>query len=278
MFRRELSMVVLGSGSKGNATWIGDGTTGVLVDCGLSTRQIFKRMEAVGLQHAPIDAVLVSHEHSDHIGGARVLCNRLRRLQGKSVPFYMTAGTLRGAHPKSRPDAVEEIVPGEMFRVRHFLIDPFSIPHDVRDPVAFRVGVDGVWVGVVTDLGKPTALVERKLTSLSLAVIEFNHDTERLLDGPYPWHLKQRIRSAHGHLSNDQAGSLLTRALEQGCPLRHVVLGHLSDENNTPELARLRCEAALAEAGRDGLISVDVAGQAEPVRPLSVATHPSAGR
>lgn len=273
MFRRDLSVVVLGSGSKGNATWIGDGNCGVLIDCGLSTRQIFKRLDAVGLSHAPIDAVLVTHEHSDHIGGARVLCNRLRRIRGHAVPFYMTAGTLRGAHPKSRPDAVEEVVPGESFSVRHLQVDPFSVPHDVRDPVAFRVGLDGVWAGVITDLGRPTGLVQRKLATLHVAVLEFNHDQQRLVEGPYPWHLKQRIRSAHGHLSNRQAGELLTGALQGASPLRHLVLAHLSEENNTPELAHGHCSEVLEACGRAEQVAVVVAGQAAPLRPIVVPTQ-----
>jgi phosphoribosyl 1,2-cyclic phosphodiesterase len=273
MFRRDLSVVVLGSGSKGNATWIGDGSTGVLIDCGLSTRQIFRRLAEVGLEHAPIDAVLVTHEHSDHIGGARVLCNRLRKMRGRAVPFYMTAGTLRGAHPKSRPDAVEEIVPGQAFSVRHLQVDPFSVPHDVRDPVAFRVGLDGVWAGVITDLGRPTALVERKLASLKVAVLEFNHDQNRLTEGPYPWHLKQRIRSAHGHLSNRQAGTLLSGALAGTSPLRHLVLAHLSEENNTPELALAQCAEVLGAAGRTEQVDVVVATQALPTAPITVSTH-----
>jgi len=265
-------VVVLGSGSKGNATWVGDHTTGVLIDCGLSTKQVLKRLDAVGLGHAPIDAVLVTHEHSDHVGGARVLCNRLRKREGRAVPFYMTAGTLRGTHPRSRPDAVEEIVPGEPFRVRHLAIDPFSIPHDVRDPVAFRVGLDGMWAGVLTDLGRPTALVRRKLATLAVAVLEFNHDTDRLLDGPYPWPLKQRIRSAHGHLSNDQAATLLSEALREGRNLRHIALAHLSEENNTPDLAIARCRQTLTEHDMAGQVQVAVAEQATPLSPMTVST------
>lgn len=270
MFRRDLTVVVLGSGSKGNATWIGDRSTGVLIDCGLSTRQILKRLDQVGLPDAPIDAVLVTHEHSDHVGGARVLCNRLRKRTGRSVPFYMTAGTLRGTHPKSRPDAVEEIVPGEAFQVRHLRVDPFSVPHDVRDPVAFRVGLDGVWAGVVTDLGRPTALVRRKLASLTIGVLEFNHDTRMLLDGGYPWHLKQRIRSAHGHLSNAQAAELLGDALDTEQALKHLALAHLSEENNAPERARASCLDVLTQRGLGDAVTVHVAPQATPLRPMVV--------
>ena len=273
LFRRNLQMVVLASGSKGNATWVGDHTAGVLIDCGISTRQIFARLELLGMVDVPIDAVLVTHEHSDHIGSGRVLCNRLRKRQGRAVPFYMTAGTLAGTHPRCRPDAVEVLRSGERLKVRHLDIESFPVPHDVRDPVGFRVGLDGLWAGVLTDMGRPTALIRERLASLSIAVIEFNHDTDTLLDGPYPWHLKQRIRSSHGHLSNSQASKMLVEAIcakgEQS-PLQHVLLGHLSDENNSPALARRACEQGLAEAGALDRVSVTVAEQARPLAPVVI--------
>lgn len=273
LFRRDLQVVVLASGSKGNATWIGDQTAGVLIDCGISTKQILARMEAVGLGDAPIDAVCVTHEHSDHVGSGRVLCNRLRKRHGRAVPFYMTSGTLAGTHPRSRPDAVEELLPGEGVKVRHLDIDSFPVPHDVRDPVGFRVGLDGFWAGVLTDMGRPTALVRERLASLSVAVLEFNHDIDALLDGPYPWPLKQRIRSSHGHLSNQQAAALLTEAIRSRgaeSPLQHIILAHLSDENNSPALARRACEAALVDLDVLDQIAVSVAEQARPLAPVIV--------
>lgn len=273
LFRRDLQVVVLASGSKGNATWIGDRTAGVLIDCGISTKQILARLDAVGLGDAPIDAVCVTHEHSDHVGSGRILCNKLKKRTGRAVPFYMTSGTLAGTHPRSRPDAVEELRAGERFQVRHLDIEAFPVPHDVRDPVGYRVGLDGFWAGVLTDMGRPTALVRQRLASLSVAVLEFNHDMDALLDGPYPWPLKQRIRSSHGHLSNAQAGALLVEALSSKgseSPLKHVILAHLSEENNSPAYARRACESALEEAGALDRVDISVAQQARPLSPVVV--------
>jgi phosphoribosyl 1,2-cyclic phosphodiesterase len=147
----------------------------------------------------------------------------------------MTQGTLDGANEKCRPENVQIIRAGDCFRQGPFEIEAFSIPHDVRDPVAFRVQLGLVAAAVLTDLGRPTELVAEKIRDVDLLVLETNHDEQMLLEGPYPWELKQRIRSNHGHLSNRQSARLLSMALSPR--LKHVVLAHLSDENNTPELA-----------------------------------------
>ncbi len=269
LFSRDLTVATLASGSRGNCTYIGDGHAGVLVDCGTSTKQILLRMAAVGLGSAPVDAVLITHEHSDHVGAARVLCRRLRKLRGDAVPFYMTAGTRAGLLPKVIPDAIEIITPGERFQVRHLVVDPFSVPHDTREPVGYRVRSGGIWAGVITDMGRPTQLVERKLRSLSVAVLEFNHDLEMLLEGPYPWPVKQRIRSSHGHLSNKQAADLLSAALPRS-RMQHLVLAHLSGKNNAPAKALARASAVLREHGALGEISIQVGQQREPARPIAV--------
>lgn len=268
LFSRDVTLAVLASGSSGNCTYIGDGHAGVLVDCGVSTKQILCRMEALGLGDAPIDGVLITHEHSDHVGAARVLCKRLRKRQGTSVPFFMTRGTHSRLRPQTMPDAVEFIDAGAPFRLRHLEVDPFPVPHDVRDPVGYRVRAGGIWAGVVTDLGRPTTLVEDKLRSLTLAVLEFNHDFEMLMDGAYPWALKQRIRSNHGHLSNEQAATLLSNALSP--TLRHVVLAHLSGENNTPARALAAATRVLAGHGALGDVALHVGDQHTPGPPVRV--------
>lgn len=268
LFARDIQVVVLSSGSAGNCTYIGDGHAGVLVDCGLSTRQVRARMDSLGLGAAPIDAVLITHEHSDHVGAARVLSETLRKKQGKSVPFFMTAGTFAALRPGAEPEGYEAIVPGAPFRLRHLELEAFTVPHDAADPVAWRVRVGGTAVGVITDLGRPTSLMESMLKSLSIAVLEFNHDLDLLLGGSYPWPTKQRIRSSHGHLSNEQASELLRRGL--GPELRHLVLGHLSKENNRPEKALTAASRALVELGAEGRVSVAVAQQDAPLPPLSV--------
>ncbi len=268
LFARDVQLVVLSSGSAGNCSYIGDGHAGVLIDCGLSTRQIRARMEAMGLADAPVDAVLITHEHSDHVGAARVLSETLRKKLGRSVPFFMTPGTWGALRPGNTPDAYEAVVPGVPFRVRHLEIEAFPTPHDAADPVAYRVRVGGAAVGVITDLGRPTSLMEAMLKSLSAVVLEFNHDLDMLLQGSYPWPTKQRIRSNHGHLSNEQGGDLLSRGLSP--ELRHVVLAHLSQENNRPEKALVSAAKALRERGAEGQVALQVARQDAPLPPVRV--------
>ncbi len=268
LFSRDLQVAVLASGSSGNCTYIGDGHAGVIVDCGISAKQVLARLDSLGLSDAPIDAVLITHEHGDHVGGARVLCDRLHKRLGRWVPFLMTRGTRDALRERATPAAVEVVSAGVAVELKHMLLDPFSIPHDVADPVAWRVGLGGHKVGVITDLGRPTTLVEDKLRSLSIAVLEFNHDFDMLMGGSYPWQLKQRIRSSHGHLSNDQAGELLERGL--GDSLRHLVLGHLSDENNRPVHAVAAATAALQRAGAGDRVQVAVGEQRTPLPPVTL--------
>jgi len=268
LFSRELTVATLASGSSGNCTYIGDGRAGLLVDCGISTKQILLRLDQLGLKDAPLDAVLITHEHSDHIGAGRVLSKRLLKRTGRAVPFYMTAGTRSRVKEQSMPAAIEEIMPGQRFRVGHLEVDPFPVPHDTVDPVGFRVASGGTWAGVVTDLGRPTALVAEKLRSLSIAVLEFNHDFELLMGGAYPWPLKQRIRSSHGHLSNEQAAQLLDDALSP--TLKHLALAHLSGENNRPERALKAAAAVLARHGAVGDVALRVADQTRPGPAMSV--------
>ena len=247
---------------------MGDGISGVLIDCGPSTKQILKRLNDVGLGGAPIDAVLVTHEHSDHAGSCRVLAKKLEREYGRPVPFYMTPGTADSLKPQMIPHTLETIQAGRSFRVGGLVVDPFRIPHDTSDPVAFRVGVGDRWVGVVTDLGRPTTLVSQKLASLSVAVLEFNHDIDMLLDGPYAWSVKQRVRSSHGHLSNSQAGELLKDSA--GSVLEHLVLAHLSAENNHPDKALREAALALHKAGVSENVTVHIALQDQPLDPIVV--------
>ena len=228
-------------------------------------------MESVGLGDAPIDAVLVTHEHSDHIGASRILHNKLLKKTGKSIPFYMTQGTFDGSNEKCRPANVQIIEAGQRFRHGPFDIDPFSIPHDVRDPVAYRVERGQLAAAVLTDLGRPTELVAEKISDVDLLVLETNHDEQMLIEGPYPWELKQRIRSNHGHLSNRQSARLLSMALSPR--LKHVVLAHLSDENNTPQLAEL----AISQVLNGSDVHISVGRQLQAMGPYVVrAEIPSA--
>lgn len=270
LFTRDVVVAVLSSGSAGNCTYVGDGHAGLLIDAGLSTRQVLARLAAAGLGEAPIDAVLLTHEHSDHVGAAGVLSRALAK-RGRPVPFFATAGTAAGIDARCAPSGMEIIEAGQPFRVKHLLVDPLPVPHDTRDPVAYRVTVGDTPVAVVTDLGRPTALVARALRDCVVAVVEFNHDEDLLMEGPYPLPLKQRIRGSHGHLSNRQARGLLMDGV--GDRLRHLVLAHLSEENNTPAHATVAAAAALRELDASGRVALHVAEQRAAIAPLRVETR-----
>ncbi|MEN0061558.1 MAG: MBL fold metallo-hydrolase [Myxococcota bacterium] len=267
LFHHDLIVAPLGSGSRGNCTYVGSAAHGLLVDCGLSTRQVLLRLEAVGLDQARIDGVLVTHEHSDHVGAARILSRRLHERQGSAVPFFLTRGTEASLNPRCRPEHHRLIVAGQPFRVGPFEVTPTRVPHDVLDPVAYLVGYRGRYAFVVTDLGRSTRLIERQLSQAHLAVVEFNHDLEMLLDGPYPWSLKQRVRGNHGHLSNEQAADLVANGASDR--LKHLLLAHLSDDNNLPERALDAAHRALHRAGLDG-VQVQVAPQERPATPAEI--------
>ena len=273
LFHQDAIVVPLGSGSRGNCTYVGDGRRGVLVDCGLSARQIFHRLECAGIGDTAIDGVLVTHEHLDHVGAARILDDRIYKQQGHRIPFYMTRGTLVGLNPKCRPTRVERISSGTPISVSEhrtsWSVEPYTIPHDTQDPVAFTVCIGEIRVGVITDLGRSTRLVERHLSSLDVAVLEFNHDVQMLMDGEYPWRLKQRVRGAHGHLSNTQAGELVGRAASSR--LKHLVLAHLSQDNNDPDLALEAAQAGLHDAEATG-VTVEVAMQQIALDPMALQT------
>lgn len=270
VFHHDITVAVLGSGSSGNTTYIGDGHQGLLIDCGLSTKQIHARMASVGLEGAPIDAVLITHEHTDHVGAAAVLDRSLFRKTGQHIPFHMTLGTRRGLHAKVCPTNRQRVHAGQPFALGDWRVEPFSVPHDTPDPVAYAIQIGSARVGVVTDLGSRTHLVTKQLASLDIAVVEFNHDEQMLRDGAYPWQLKERIHGRLGHLSNRVAGDMLTDALSAG-RLKHVVLAHLSDDNNSPERALRAAEAARDRAGlRDVTFGVGKKREAIPPRRMSV--------
>ncbi|MFZ5475856.1 MAG: MBL fold metallo-hydrolase [Myxococcota bacterium] len=267
LFSRDVVVCALSSGSSGNCTYVGDGHAGVLIDCGVSTKQTLARLEEHGLADAPVDAVLITHEHTDHVGAAGVLSRALAK-RGRPVPFFMTRGTCEGLPPACVPDAVEIVESGKSFRVRHFTVDAMPIPHDTKDPVAYRIRVGDATVAVATDLGKPTQYLVRQLAECDALVLEFNHDERMLMEGPYPWHLKQRIKGSHGHLSNTQAQALLADALTPR--LRHLLLAHLSEENNTPAKALAAAHATLKGAGAHEHVAVHVTKQRGSIPPVRV--------
>jgi phosphoribosyl 1,2-cyclic phosphodiesterase len=313
---------VLASGSKGNCTVITGGNTRILVDAGLSCRELFRRMRLVGEDPATLDAIIVTHEHSDHVGGLAVTARKL------GIPVYFTEGThrawvrwlsprkqmtyaqwleqlrqqaatrmaegdaaavedcdaedtdspaepLQAEQPESAPrktapekdptflPKVEYFQSGKPMQIGDISVSPFTIPHDAADPVGFVFQAEGVRMAVATDLGYIPPNVKAQLKRVDLLLLESNHDLEMLRDGPYPWSVKQRVLSRVGHLSNDAAGTYLES--EYDGQAAYIILGHLSESNNLPELARITAERALN--GRASLLAnrLLLAAQHEPM-------------
>ena len=322
---------VLASGSKGNCTVVSGGKTRILVDAGLSCRELFRRMKLVDEDPSTIDAIIVTHEHSDHVAGLAVTARKL------GIPVYFTEAThrawVRWLSPRKQmtyaqwieqcrqqaaarmaeadaaatedcdPDdadteSVETAVssgpaeetsatatkkksvekdkkdPTELPAVHHFQagkpiqigdisVSPFTIPHDAADPVGFVFQTEGVRMAVATDLGYMPPNVKAQLKCVDLLLLESNHDLEMLRDGPYPWSVKQRVLSRVGHLSNEAAATYLES--EYDGQAAYVILGHLSESNNLPELARIGAERALN--GRASLLAnkLLLAAQHEPL-------------
>lgn len=248
---------VLASGSGGNACYVETRHARVLIDAGLSCRALVRRLEAVGVKPEGLDALVVTHEHTDHIRGAGPLARRF------NLPVYINPPTLknalRGLGRLPRPVSFET---GCSLRIKDLLIETFAKCHDAADPAGLVVCGEGRRLGLVTDLGRSTRLVEDRLRGCGALVLEFNHDPWMLEAGPYPWVLKQRIRGAEGHLSNEQAGALLAAVAHED--LRHVVLAHLSAVNNEPTKALREASRALTRCGNNGT-RVDLGRQEAPV-------------
>jgi len=219
----------LASGSRGNAVYISDGASAVLIDAGMSGREIERRLRHRNLAVESLRAIIVSHEHSDHIQGVGVLSRRWR------LPVYISRPTATGAATVGRLHSCRHFACGTDFQIDSLCIRPFSLSHDAADPSGFTVAGNGWKIGIATDLGCVTTMVRHHLKGCRALVLEANHDPDMLLRGPYPWPLKQRIRARTGHLSNADAGALLCELRHAG--LRQVVLAHLSETNNTPEKA-----------------------------------------
>lgn len=235
--QRSISVCVLGSGSKGNAIYISDGTTAVLVDVGFSGVEIQRRMQARGLNPEELDAILVTHEHNDHIRGVGVMSRRYK------LPVFISRETETAAASQlGRLEAGRHFQCGKSFTIGGLTVHPFPISHDAQDPAGFTLGCNGLKVGIATDLGIATHPVKAHLKNCNLLVLEANHDPEMLINGPYPWPLKQRVSGRTGHLSNEASMALLEEI--QHDRLSHVILSHLSEVNNTPQQAfRVVCRA-----------------------------------
>jgi phosphoribosyl 1,2-cyclic phosphodiesterase len=327
---------VLASGSKGNSAIVSGGRTRILVDAGLSCRELFRRMMLAGEDHQTLDAIVITHEHQDHINGVAVTARKL------GIPVYFTEATHRAwmrwltprrqmtyaqwleqckrqqaerqaeidaaaapgdqddpvldaecenpeidasvnsadtpAKPVEEPagipspaphdepawlPAVEYFEAGQPFSIGDIDLSPFTIPHDAADPVGFVFSAEGIRLGLATDLGYVTPNVRAQLKRLDLLLLESNHDLEMLRDGPYPWQVKQRVLSRVGHLSNDAAADFL--ANDYDGQAAYVILGHLSESNNLPDLARVAAERALAHKASLLANRLLLAAQHEPL-------------
>jgi len=243
----DLSICILASGSKGNATYISNGDTSILIDAGLSGIELQRRLTSRNLAPEDLDAIIVSHEHSDHVRGAGILSRRFK------LPVYINHKTEKASSGLGSPHEIRLFECGTTFNIGNLTIHPFSISHDAGDPSGFKIGQNGTSMAIATDLGIATAMVKEHLKHCALLVIEANHDPQMLETGPYPWPLKQRIQSRIGHLSNSDSKKLLHELQHDN--LQHVILAHLSEVNNTPQKAfdevvqaLTRCNAQLTVA------------------------------
>jgi phosphoribosyl 1,2-cyclic phosphodiesterase len=248
-----LRLVVLGSGSGGNAVVVESGGVRILLDAGFSCRELERRMRSAGIDPASIAALLLTHEHDDHVRGAGRFALRHR------LPLWATRGTLAGTElPPEVAERAQLLESGRGVQVAgQFWVEPFLIPHDAREPVGFVVeDRAGRRVGLAGDMGCRSRLAWARLVELDLLLLETNHDLDMLRSGPYPWSLKQRVAGRQGHLSNLEASDGLPELLSER--LRALVLYHLSRVNNTAALAEATLGEALERAGsRAGVVVTD---------------------
>ncbi|MFM2178107.1 MAG: hypothetical protein RL015_2205 [Verrucomicrobiota bacterium] len=238
-------LTVLGSGSSGNCAVVSTGRTTVLIDAGLSARQICLRMESAGYSLAQLDGILLTHEHQDHTGGLEVLSGQCN-LSLFATP--LTQETLLGSLKFRGAPSWKIMNTGSAFDFQDLRIECFAVPHDAVDPVGFIIADEESRLGVLSDVGFVTNLIKDRLRASDSLFIEANYDTQLLeADTKRPWATKQRISSRHGHLSNDQAAELLEEIAHPD--LHHVVLGHLSDDCNDPDRVVKRMQESLHRVG-----------------------------
>jgi phosphoribosyl 1,2-cyclic phosphodiesterase len=250
-----MRLTVLGSGSTGNSVLVCAGRTRVLVDAGLSARETVRRLALVGEDAARLDGVVITHEHGDHAGGLRVLLKSLEcpvYISGATRDAYISERSRNSDEPKKRAEVLRdrtvEISSSEDFQIGEIDFHPFTVPHDAADNFGFTATHEGVRVATLMDFGHITTLVAERLRGCAAIVIESNHSRDMLKACEvYPWELKQRILSRTGHLSNEDVAEWLREGFD-GCA-RHIVLAHLSQRANNPDLARFNAETALRERG-----------------------------
>lgn len=253
---------VLASGSKGNACYIETENTRLLIDAGLSCRELIKRMELVGLEASRLDAIIITHEHSDHIKGVGPISRKFNST------VYSNSSTInRCIKTLGNTIINDQLQTGVSLKINDITVETFAKDHDAIDPIGLTVSSNGSRLGILTDVGMSTPQLEDMLQGCTGVLLEFNHDVEMLEDGPYPYYLKKRIKGSTGHLSNEQAGMLLKKLSHKR--LNHVVLAHLSEVNNTPEKALAKARESLSECNMED-IPVHVSYQDYPCPVLEV--------
>jgi phosphoribosyl 1,2-cyclic phosphodiesterase len=256
-----LKFCVLASGSSGNSSLVATSRTRLLVDAGLGVRDLMQRLASTGESLDSLDAILITHEHSDHVAG---LCRLLRKAK-RRIPVYITNRTAPIIDWENCEPALERFQAGSSFMIGDIAIDSFTIPHDAIDPVGYTFRAGGVKIGIATDLGYIPDSIKYHLRSTEVLLLESNHDIEMLKVGPYPWSVKQRVMGRNGHLSNDVVSDFLTCDLAASTIA--LILGHLSEHNNHPELVRMSAASALERRGLETRLII-----AEQNRPSEVFT------
>lgn len=235
-----MKITPLASGSSGNSFLLQCNGSAILVDAGLSGKQMVERLNKAGTDPGSLKGIIVSHGHSDHVKGVGVLSRKFK------LPVAMNRRTWQATQRSvGKLHLLEFFETGRIFEFAGYRIHPFSVPHDCVDPVGFRITAGSARLGIATDLGTATGLVADLLSGVHAVVLESNHDPHMLRDGPYPWELKQRVRSRLGHLSNQESAKLLQRIVSD--ELQAVVLAHMSQTNNRAELALACARDSLRE-------------------------------
>jgi phosphoribosyl 1,2-cyclic phosphodiesterase len=248
---------VLASGSTGNAAFLATSKTRILIDAGLSVRELTRRLAEIGERPEDIDAVLVTHEHSDHVSGLPRFI-RWREKVKKPVRVFASRLTtplidwevdakVPAPPPSALPQCVEQFQAGSGWVVGNIAVQSFTIPHDAIDPVGFCFHAEGIKIGVATDLGYVPDSIKVHLRRVQILLLESNHDLDMLKVGPYPWSVKQRVMGRNGHLSNAVTCEYVENDLDSG--IQTLILGHLSEHNNHPEIVRMGAEQSLLRRG-----------------------------
>jgi phosphoribosyl 1,2-cyclic phosphodiesterase len=257
-----ISVSVLASGSRGNATFLRTDRVRILIDAGLGLKEISRRLEALGEDPEGIDAVLVTHEHSDHSCGLRSI---VKELPVQAHLTWGTIGAITAGEFELNGASIVPITAGVPFTIGDAEVMPFAVPHDALEPVAFSVTCGGVKVTQLTDTGYIPDRVAEQLRGSNVLILESNHDLEMLRIGPYPWNLKQRLMGRYGHLSNMAVARFIREQYDGEAG--HLVLAHLSSKNNHPEIARQESLRAMRDRGLR-LDTLVVTSQDDPTDPI----------